>query len=717
MDIKKLLSEMTLKEKIGQLVQLGAKFFADGAGADETGPLAQMNVTEEEIACVGSTLNFMGADVMRGIQTKYLKTNRIPMLFMQDVLHGYRTIYPIPLGLGASFDTETVRECSAMAAKEAALGGVHVNFSPMVDLARDARWGRVMETTGEDPYLNSVMAKAMVEGFQGDMGRYNVAACTKHFAAYGAVEAGRDYNTVDVSRRTLNEFYLSAYKATVDAGVKMFMTAFTLFDGIPVTANKELICGILRGQWGFDGVIITDYNAVREMKTHGYVPDYKCAAQSALSAGIDVEMMSVTFIKYIEDLIKEGSVSEADIDRSVLRVLKLKDDLGLFENPFRSADADELERVALSEEHRSIACGAAERSAVLLKNDGLLPFSEDIKSVAVIGPHANTGEILGFWHCGGRFEDTVTVYDGIKKLVPNARVEYAEGCLAMLDSTDGGGIAEAVALAKRSEAVVLCLGEHWGDSGEGNSKLNLELPEIQYRLFEEVSKVNSNVAVLLFTGRPLAIGRLDKSARAILNMWFPGTEGGSAAANLLFGKVNPSGKLSMTFPACTGQCPIYYNHFNTSRPRPDDGRRYAYTSSYIDGPNRPLYPFGFGLSYTSFSISAVKLSVKAISFGRSLTASVTVKNTGYRGGHAVVQLYIRDKYASCVRPVKELKGFKKIYLNSGEEAAVEFTVCEDMLAFYHSDGKRAAEAGEFTVFIGEDSDTENCADFILTERL
>lgn len=706
-----------MEEKIGQLVQLNAEYILGDDSGAVTGPRESMKIGEHEVFSIGSLLNFSGADAMRKIQTLYLahgEKTRIPLLFMLDVIHGFRTVYPIPLAIGASFDPELMRKCAAMAAHEASLAGVNVAFAPMVDLARDARWGRVMETTGEDPYLNSQMGAAVVRGYQGDLGAHNVAACAKHFAAYGAAEAGRDYNTVDMSRRTLFEFYMSAYRAAADAGVKMFMTSFNVFDGIPMTANSDLVEGVLRGEWEFDGVVITDYNAVGEMITHGYAADDEAAALAAIRGGVDIEMMSVTFIKHVKRLIEEGKISQERIDGSVLRVLRLKDELGLFGNPYRSVDREEFERVACCAEHRAIAREAAEKSAVLLKNDGVLPFADTLKTVAVIGPHADNKELIGSWSCDGRITDTVTVYEGIRALLPDATVTTAEGCSLALDATDESGFARAVELAARADAVVLCLGEDMGDSGEGNSKLDIELPSIQYKLLNAVLNANSNTAVLLFNGRPLAIPRLHRDAPAILDMWFPGTEGGAAAANLLFGKTSPSGKLTMSFPYSTGQCPIYYNRMNTGRPRGTDARRVAYCSSYIDGPNDPLYPFGYGLTYTEFEYSNIELSSRTLRRGGKITASVKVKNIGKRAGTETVQLYIRDNFASRVRPVKELKGFKKVELDAGESATVDFDMTEETLAFYGAQGF-AAEAGDFTVFIGGSSDTQNAAFFELTE--
>ena len=711
MNVKKIVEKMTLKEKLQQLTQLNAGFLDKNAGTEATGPLSSMGLTSQDLNGIGSVLNFQGPDNVKAIQRQHLEddTNKIPMLFMMDVIHGCRTIYPVPIGLSASFDPQLVKDCCAMAAKEAAAEGINVTFAPMADLVRDARWGRVMESTGEDPYLNCLYSRAAVEGFQGDLKKGKVAACVKHYAAYGAAEAGRDYNTVDMSERTLREYYLPAYKAAVDAGVEMVMTSFNVLDGVPAAANKKLVDGILRKEWKFGGVVISDYNSFREMITHGVAENEHDAACLAVNAGNDIEMMSATYIGHIESLIKEGKVSLKQIDKAVERVLKLKKKMGMFSDPYLDADKALADSLDCCKEHRDLARKAAEKCAVLLKNDGVLPFSTEVKKVAVIGPFANTGEILGNWRCYGKHEQTVTVLAGVKNLLGGAEVVYAEGVSGELTASDESGIAAAVKAAKGADAVILTLGEPQGDSGEGNSKLDLELPAVQYKLLDEVLKANKNTAVLLFSGRPLAIKRLSETAPAILEVWQPGTEGGSAAANLLFGKAVPSGKLTMSFPAKTGQCPVYYNHYNTGRPRMNDDVRVAYTSSYIDGPNKPLYPFGYGLSYTAFGYSDLKLSSSVLQSGGTVTASVKVKNKGSVAGEETVQLYIRDLFGSAVRPVKELKGFKKVMLAAGEEKEVSFEINEDMLAFYGPDLVKKAEKGDFKVFIGGDSE---CADSV-----
>ncbi len=715
MDIKALLDKMTVKEKAYQLLQLNTLAYSVDKGVVKiTGPVAQDEIDKDYIFEAGSALNSVGAQRMIDIQSNYLKNsnNKIPLVLMQDVIHGYRTIYPINLAISASFDTKLAHDCAAMAAKEASIDGVQVTFAPMVDLVRDARWGRVMESSGEDPYLGCKMAKATVEGYQGDMGKYNIAACVKHFAAYGAAESGRDYNTVDMSERTLREYYLPTYKAAIDAGVKMLMTSFNSLNGIPAAGNKWLVNDVLRKEWGYDGVVISDYASFKEMITHGYAENTKDAAHKAMTASGDIEMVSTTYAMNMEELVAEGKITMEQLDAAVLRVLKLKEELGMFDNPYRYTNVEEAERIILCPEHRDLARYAAEQCAVLLKNDGVLPLSEDVRSVAVIGPLANTGEIYGNWPCGAKAEETIPVFEGIKAIVGD-RAKYAKGCDIALNSTDYSGIEEAVELAAKSEAVILCLGEDQFDSGEGHCKSKLELPYAQYKLLFEVLKVNKNVAVLLFTGRPLALERLDKNAPAILNMWMPGTEGGNAAANLVFGRAVPSGKLTMSFPYTVGQCPIYYNQYMTGRPKPETDERITFTSSFIDVPNRPLYPFGHGLSYTTFEYSDHKIDKTEMKVGEKIIASVKVKNTGKYKAKETVQLYIRDLVGSVVRPIKELKGFEKIELNAGEERVVSFEINEESLAFVGADMQRKAEKGKFQVFIAPSSNCKPFAEFEL----
>lgn len=709
MDVKKLIERMTIEEKAEQLTQVNSSLLNEKSIADITGPLLGLGLTVNQISGIGSTLNFSRVSDVKEIQENHLKIDKhsIPLLFMQDVIHGCCTVYPIPLAMGAAFSPELIKECSAMAARECVENGINVVFSPMVDLVRDARWGRVAESTGEDVYLNCLYAKAQVEGYH----TQNVAVCVKHFAAYGAAEAGRDYNTVDISERTLYEYYLPAYKAALDAGADMVMTSFNLLNGIPTAANKKLVKGILRDEWNFDGVVISDYASFDEMMVHGIAEnDYECAYKAMEATG-DIEMVSLNYICCLKELVERGKINMEQVNKAVERVLVLKQKLGLFDDPYINTKPNGK---TLCKEHRAIAEKAAEKSAVLLKNDGVLPFSDSVKKIAVIGSFADTGDIIGCWHCYGNIKDTVTVATGIRSLFPSATVRVEEGVGFEIGAQiDGKKLKSAVNLAKESEAVILAIGEPSSDSGEGASKLNLDLSDGQYELVKSVVAANKNTAVLIFSGRPLTIKRFIDIAPAVLLMWHPGTEGGTAAAKLLFGKCCPEGKLPMSFPMSVGQCPIYYNRYNTGRPRTNNDIRSPHTSSYIDGSNLPLFPFGYGLSYTQFQYSKIKLSNNRLNYGDKITVSVEVKNVGKRSGVETVQLYIQDLVASVARPLRELKGFKKVSLASGESQTVEFAVDSAMLEFYNEDIIKTAEKGKFRVFVGTDSDTQNYAEFEL----
>ncbi|MBQ2734127.1 MAG: beta-glucosidase BglX [Clostridia bacterium] len=701
--LKKLLSNMTLEEKVGQLIQLNANNFARSV-SEITGPVQKWGISEERMNMMGSTLNFADAAEMIRIQKKHMENDRngIPMLFMMDVIHGYRTIYPIPLGLAASFDPELVYECCRMAAKEASAGGVNVTFTPMVDYVRDARWGRVMETAGEDPYLGCVMGAAQVRAFQGDdlSDRDNIAACVKHYAAYGGAEAGRDYNTVELSERVLREYYLPAYKACIDAGVKMIMPSFNSLNGVPSIANKWLMQQVLKKEWKFDGIVISDYNAVGELKAHGVAGDMRDAAIKAFENGCDIEMMSNAYYEHLCTLVREGTIDEKKVDKAVMRVLELKNELGMFDDPYRGASPERENELALCPEHRALARRAANESAILLKNDGVLPFSKDIKKIAVIGHFAESNEIKGFWACHGKNDECVTVADGIRAKLPDAEIITAYGCAPLWDDKNTDGFAEAVAAAKEADAVVLCIGEPQTYSGEGNSRIDIRLPGMQEELAKAVIEANPNCAMLLFNGRPLVLTDVN-SCPAILEMWFPGSEGGNAAADLLFGDAVPCGKVTMSFPKHLGQCPIYYNHPSTGRPKFNAEEVHLdYVSNYIGCGNLPLYPFGHGLSYTKFEYLSMELSDSSMTAEKPLTVKVTVKNSGSYAAKETVQLYIRDLVASSVRPVQSLIAFEKIALEAGETKTVTFTVTEDKLRFYDADCNYISEAGEFVIFTG-----------------
>lgn len=713
-DLREIISKMTVRQKAAQMTQLNANLLSTDADGEITGPAAEMNLTKEDVAAIGSTLNYRGVENMLALQKEHLKAdpNKIPLLGMMDVIHGCKTIYPIPLALGCTFDPELVRDLCAMAAKEASACGIQVTFSPMVDLARDARWGRVAETTGEDPFMNCLYAKAAVEGYQGNdlSDETKVAACLKHFAAYGAAEAGRDYNTVDMSERTAREFYLKSYQAAVDAGVAMAMTSFNIYDGIPLTANKELTQGVLKGEWGFDGVIISDYNAFGEMRTHGYEKDGENIAMRAYEAGEDIEMMSLNYLENMEKLVSSGKIDEKDLDEYVFRILKLKRDLGMFDSPERGMSVQREKSECLTDENRALVRKAAEKSCVLLKNNGILPLDKS-DSIALIGPFVDNGNILGTWRCYGEASDTTTVYSAMKKAF--SKLSYAKGCGYELYDFDQSGFEEAIAIARRSKTVVMCVGEYQDYSGESKSRADITIPANQVELIKQINKVNDNVVIVAFGGRPLVINEILPLCKAFFMAWQPGTEGGSAITNLLTGEVNFEGKLSMTFPYHVAQCPIYYNHMNTGRPKPGENFKGSYVSMYIDVPNKPLFQYGYGLSYSKFDISSIKLSSDTMTAEDKITATVTVYNRSDVDGCEVVQLYIQDKFASRVRPVKELKGYKKIFIKAGESAVVEFEIDVEMLKFWNEFMDYTAEKGEFEVFVGKDSDTNNSAEFKL----
>ena len=715
--LQDLLSQMTLEEKIGQMSQCNTMLLADTA-FDPTGPATRRNLSAEQIAMIGSTLNFACAADAIAAQDKQMAAHRlhIPMLMMMDVIHGYRTSFPTLLGVASSFDPDLMEDCTRMAAREAYASSVHVTFSPMVDLTRDPRWGRCMEGAGEDPLLTSRMGVAQVKGFQGDGLDQpdTLAACVKHFAAYGGAEGGRDYNTVELSENALREYYLPAYKACIDAGVKMLMPSFNSLNGIPSTVNPWLIQEVLREEWGFDGTVITDFNALQELLTHGVAADMKEAALLGMQNGSDIEMVSVTYIKYLAELVAEGKVSMQAIDDACLKVLRLKNELGLFEDPYRNGSPEKEAAICLCDEHRSIARRAAEESAILLKNDNLLPFNSNVKSIALIGPFADNNAIRGNWACHGKDEDCVTMLEGVRNLLPQAKITSVKGCDNLWDGTDTSGIAEAVEVAKKVDIVILCLGERQEYSGEGNCMANITLTAPQMELARAVIGANPKTAVVLFNGRPMVIPELDEIAPAILDMWMPGCEGGNAAANLLFGKANPSAKVPMSFPRSVGQIPVYYNHPNTGRPKRDDNTWRGYCSSYIDCKNSPLYAFGHGLSYSNFRYDSLLIDKTSMDKNGNIGVAIVLTNTSNTVGKEVVQLYLHDKVASTVRPVCQLIDFKKVTLAPGETTTVTFTVTEEQLRIWSKNKKWESEAGEFTLFTGHSANLLFPTDFTLT---
>lgn len=721
-ELKQLLNDMSMEEKIGQLVQLMGAFYQDNLDSVVTGPARNLGITAEDIRLAGSILGTYGAEDLKKIQKEYMEKqpHHIPMLFMMDVIHGMKTIFPLPLGMGATFDPELAGRAAEAAAKEAAVSGLHVTFSPMADLVRDARWGRVMESTGEDPYLNGLFTAAQVKGFQGEDMKESgkVCACVKHFAGYGAPVAGRDYNTVELSEHTFREFYLKAYQAGIDAGAGMVMTSFNTVNGVPASTNRWLMRDILRDEMGFDGVLISDYAAIQETIAHGGSTDEKEAAKQALEAGVDIDMMTSIYAANLKELIQNGSVKEDLLDECVMRVLELKNRLGLFENPYKDADAEEEKRVILCKEHRALAREAAQKSFVLLKNDGILPVDKE-KKIAFIGPYTNCKQIISSWAVTGDSKDCVTIQEAAEEIFDSTKTVYMQGSPILDLDCELEGFTEAVKsdvteeecrkmqeeavnAAREADLVIMPIGEHYLQSGEATSRAMIEIPEIQMELFREIVKVNENVVVVLFSGRPLDIREISKKAKAVLEVWMPGTEGGHAIVDVLTGKVNPSGKLSMSFPYCVGQVPVSYNEYSTGRPV-IPGVKERFKSKYLDIPNAPLYPFGYGLSYTEFEITDVTLSADQMQSGDVIEAKAVVTNTGDRTGTETVQLYIQDAAGSVVRPVKELKGVVKAELKPGEKREVSFKIEESMLAFLRSDGTIGSEPGEFRVWIANSS--------------
>lgn len=731
-ELNALLSEMSLDEKIGELFQIPSYFF-DGDNA--TGPAVELGLSSNDIRVAGSCLSITGAKTVCEIQRNHIEKHphNIPMLFMADIINGYHTIFPIPLAQGCTFDPELVENCAAIAARESAAAGLHVTFSPMADLSQDARWGRVMESTGEDPYLNGVLASAMIRGYQGrnnDLSKKGkIAACLKHFAGYGAPQGGRDYNTVELSERTLRDDYFPAYQDAIDAGCALVMASFNTLNRIPSSANQWLMRNILRDEMGFGGVLISDWMALSELITHGIAINNEQAAELAIHAGVDIDMASSIYIKNLKKLIEENRIPIALIDEAVLRILTLKNNLGLFENPYKDASESDEQELLLCEDHRNAARECAEKTFVLLKNDDdFLPLRKTKETIAFIGPFTDNKLLSGSWSFFGDDNDCVTVKEGIQRNYPDCKVFFAAGCPTVNPGVKVLGfqkkppeenidvekaMAEAVSVAKSVDKVILTLGEHRDYSGEGASKGTLTLPSCQIELLNRICEVNPNVGVVLFNGRPLDIRDIKSKAKAILEAWFPGIEGGNAIARILYGDTSPSGKLVMSFPYCVGQVPVHYNHMNTGRPFHGDYHEERYFSQYLDIPNDPLYPFGYGLSYTTFDYSDIRLDSSEFLPEEIIHASVRVTNTGVRTGTEVVQMYIRDLAGSVTRPVLELKGFQKITLAPGESKDVSFQISENMLCFHDIHMQYQSEPGDFEVFIGPDSTTDNKVTFTL----
>ncbi len=700
---------MTLEEKVGQMNQYNGPWAA-------TGPLTNDDKLLDQVkeGRVGSMLNVTGARRTRELQELAMKSRlRIPLLFGQDVIHGYRTIFPLPIAEAASWDLTAIERSARIAATESSAAGVHWTFAPMVDIARDPRWGRVMEGAGEDPWLGSKIAVARVRGFQGKgLGHTDaVMACAKHFAAYGAAVGGRDYNSVDMSLRQLYEVYLPPFKAAAEAGVSTFMNSFNDLNGIPATGNKLLQRDILKGQWKFKGFVVSDWGSVGEMIQHGYARDNADAAVLAANAGSDMDMESRSYIQHLVRAVKEGKVSVAVIDDAVRRILRKKFEMGLFNDPYRFSSEEREKTQWNNQEHLDAALDMARKSIVLLKNEGVLPISRqsikdsEVRRIAMIGPFVKAkSDHLGFWSYDWPDDSTriSSIWEAVERKIdkPATELLYAKGC-GITDSSMAG-FAEAVAMAEKADVVILTVGEARDMSGEAKSRSNIHLPGVQEDLVKAVVATGKPVVVLISAGRPLVFNWTREHARAILYTWWLGTRAGDAIADVLFGDYNPSGKLPMTFPLTEGQIPIYYNYYNTGRPAKNDSDRF-YRSAYTDLSLYPAYPFGYGLSYTKFGYSEIKLSAPSFTKTGSITATLTVTNTGNVAGTETVQLYIQDLFGSVVRPVKELKGFQQINLKPGESRELKFTITEKDLRFYNDRLQYISEPGDFKLFIGTDS--------------
>jgi len=717
--IANLMSKMTVDEKIGQLN-------LPGSGDIVTGQASNSDIGKKiKEGSVGGLFNIKTAAKIRAVQKVAVEQSRlkIPLIFGMDVIHGYETVFPIPLGLSCSWDMKEIETSARVAATEASADGICWTFSPMVDIARDPRWGRIAEGNGEDAYLGSQIAKAMVKGYQGDFSKNtNIMACVKHYALYGAAEGGRDYNTTDMSRVRMFNEYLPPYKAAVDAGAGSVMASFNEVDGIPATANKFLMTDVLRKQWGFKGFVVTDYTGINEMIEHG-MGDLQTVSALALKAGIDMDMVGEGFLTTLKKSLQEGKVTQAQIDNACRLVLEAKYKLGLFDNPYKYCDEKRASAEIFTDANKKTAREIAADCFVLLKNqNNILPLKKT-GTIALIGPLADNKENMpGTWSVAANFEKSISVIDGLKEAVgSNAKILYAKGSNLDDDSLfeqragmfgksfarDGRTkeqlIQEALNIAAQSDVIVAAVGESAEMTGESSSRSNIEIPEAQKDLLKALMKTGKPVVLVLFTGRPLAVKWENDNVPAILNVWFGGSEAGHAIADVLFGDVNPSGKLSTTWPQNVGQVPLYYNHKNTGRPLAYGAWFQKFRSNYLDVSNDPVYPFGYGLSYTNFSYSDLKLSSTSLKGNEKLTATVTLTNNGNKDGKEVVQLYIRDLVGSITRPVKELKGFQKVFLKAGESKEISFTITPEDLKFYNSDLKYDWEAGDFVIMVGGNS--------------
>lgn len=697
--VDSVLALMTLEEKIGQLNQ----FSGDG---ELTGPVALRPDLLQSIrdGKVGSMLNVNGADYTRKIQKIAVEGSRlkIPLIFGYDVIHGYKTIFPVPLGESASWDVEAIERAARVAATEAAAAGQHWTFAPMVDIARDPRWGRIMEGSGEDPFLGSRLAEARVKGFQGkDLADVTtILACTKHYAGYGAAQAGRDYYTTDISENSLREVYLPPFKATVEVGVETFMTAFNDLNGIPATGNKYLVNDILKTEWAFKGLVVSDWASISEMITHGIAANKYEAGDLAVNAGVDMDMEGTVYLNEMANLLKDKKIRQEQIDESVRRVLRLKFLLGLFDDPYRYCSVEREKQTLLNPAFLDEARDAARKSFVLLKNDKqVLPLGNSLKNVALIGPAADAAaDMIGNWSGRGEAKHVITLKQELESRLGAEKVLYAKG--AGFNDLDRSGFPAALAAARRADVIIAACGEEGMMSGESMSRADIGIPGVQEELILELSKLGKPLVLVLFNGRPLILTQVNARVPAILEAWIPGTMSGPALCDVLFGDYNPSGKLPVTFPYALGQVPIYYNHKNSGRP---GSQELKFTSRYLDVPNDPLYPFGYGLSYTQFAYNNLNLSESTITENQTLEVKVDVKNTGQVAGTETVQLYLRDLVGSVTRPVKELKGFKKVLLKAGEVQTISFTLTREDLSFYNREGIWVAEPGKFKIFVGTNS--------------
>lgn len=714
-----LLKKMTLQEKVGQMNQYNG--FWEVTGPEPKDGNAKTKYEHLKMGLVGSVLNVKGVENVRKLQEIVVKESRlgIPLLFGFDVIHGHKTLSPIPLAEAASWDLTAIQKSARIAAIEASAVGINWTFAPMVDISRDARWGRVMEGAGEDPYLGSKIAAARVKGFQGtDLSANNtIAATAKHFAGYGLAESGKDYNTVDIGTSTLYNIVFPPFQAAVQSDVKTVMNSFNVINGLPSTGNKFLQRDILKGKWSFNGFVISDWGSGAEMIDHGFAKDLKQVAEISANAGSDMDMESYAYVTYLKELVKSGKVNMKVIDDAVKRILRVKFELGLFDDPYKYCDSKREKELIYHPDHLAAALDIAKKSIVLLKNkQQLLPLQKTQKNIAVIGALANEkNSPLGSWRIGSDDNSAVSVLEGLKKYTSN--FVYTKGADVTvgpvnfiqelkINETDKSEFNEAIELAKKSEVVIMVLGEHGFQTGEGRSRTKLDLPGVQQQLLEEVYKVNQNIVLVLMNGRPLAVTWADEHIPAIVEAWQLGTQSGNAIAEVLFGDYNPAGKIPMTFPRSIGQVPIYYNHYNTGRPGP---KPEVFWSHYSDESTKPLYPFGYGLSYTKFEYSNLQINSNNPS---AIKVSLTVKNTGSFTGEEVTQLYIHDRVASVVRPVKELKGFLKYSLKPNESKLIEFVLTNKELGFYNNNGEFVVEPGEFDVMIGTNSENGLSGSFI-----